>query len=211
MFAHLNLDERWSSLPERSWRRSFSRMARAWASSVSALFVRPLPQAWTGGCRAPVPPRSLGLFLNLGNLFKADHVDRDLHQVAHHRLDVSADIAHFGELGGFYLEEWRTGKAGQAAGNFSFAHSGGPDHDDVLGSDLFRHLLDQLLPADAVAESDGNGPLGSGWPTTYLSSSSTICRGVISSRPRRRAACLLVFWGISSRFSGWRPGSGRCG
>ena len=36
----------------------------------------------------------------------------------------------------------------------------GPDHDDVLGSDFFGHLLVDFLPADAVAQGDSHGPLG---------------------------------------------------
>ena len=90
----------------------------------------------------------------------ADHFDGDLNQVANHGFDIAADVADFGELGGFDLEEGRVGELGEAAGDFGFADAGGADHNDVLGDDLFGHFGRELLPAHAVAQCDGDGALG---------------------------------------------------
>jgi hypothetical protein len=43
--------------------------------------------------------------------------DRHFDQIAHDLLDVAADIADLGELGGLDLDEGRAGKLGQPAGN----------------------------------------------------------------------------------------------
>ncbi len=54
--------------------------------------------------------------------------DGNLDQVAHDLLDVAADIADLGELGGLDLEERRAGKPCQAARNLGLADAGRPDH-----------------------------------------------------------------------------------
>ncbi len=89
----------------------------------------------------------------------ADHFDGDLNQVADHGFDIAADVADFGELGSFDLEEGRVGEFREAAGDFGFADARGTDHDDVLGDDLFGHFGPELLPAHAVAQRDGDGAL----------------------------------------------------
>ena len=89
----------------------------------------------------------------------ADHFDGDLNQVANHGFDIAADVADFGELGSFDLQEGRVGQLGEAAGDFGFADARGTDHDDVLGDDLFGHFGPELLPAHAVAQGDGDGAL----------------------------------------------------
>jgi len=47
----------------------------------------------------------LGLLSDLGHLFRPDKVDRDLDQIADHRFDIAADIAHLGELRGLDLQK----------------------------------------------------------------------------------------------------------
>ena len=81
-------------------------------------------------------------------------------RVANHGLDVAAHVADFGELRSLDFQERRVGKLRQTAGNFSFAHAGGPDHDDVLGDDFFGELRRQLLAAHAIAQGNGHGALG---------------------------------------------------
>ena len=51
---------------------------------------------------------------------------------------------------------------------FSFAYARGPDHDDVLGHDLFRNVGWQLLPAHTVPQSDRHRPFGSPLPDDVL-------------------------------------------
>ncbi len=102
----------------------------------------------------------LGLVGNILELLFAHHFDGDLHQVADHGLDIAPHIADFGELRSFHFEEGRVGELGQAAGNFSFAHAGGPDHDDVFGDYFFGQVGGKLLPAHAIAQGNGDGALG---------------------------------------------------
>ena len=92
----------------------------------------------------------------------ANHVDRDIHQVANDGFHVAADIAHFGELAGFHFQERRIGELGQPPGDFRFADAGGADHEDVLRHHLFGHFGIQLLTANTVAQRDCNGAFGVG-------------------------------------------------
>ncbi len=102
----------------------------------------------------------LGLVFDLLELFFAHHVDGDLDQVADDGFDVAAHVADLGELRGFDLEEGRVGELGEAAGDLGFSDAGGPDHDDVLGHDLFGEVGGEFLAAHAVAQSDGDGAFG---------------------------------------------------
>ena len=70
------------------------------------------------------------------------------------------DVADFGELRRFHLQERRVGELGQAAGDLGLADAGGADHDDVLGHDFFGHFGRELLAAHAIAQRDGDGALG---------------------------------------------------
>ncbi len=114
-------------------------------------------------CRKPTPLRQqqveqtlfriqFGLVGDVFELLFAHHVDRDLDQIADHRLHIAAHVADFGELRGFDLQERRVRQLGQPARNLGLSHAGGPDHDDVLGDDLFRQLRRQLLPPHAIAQ-----------------------------------------------------------
>jgi hypothetical protein len=116
-----------------------------------------------GGGSSTSSSRSSAFISAVFNLFKAlfaHHVDGDFDQVADHRLDIAAHVAHLGKLRGLNLEERRTGQLGQAARNLSFAHARGADHDDVLGHDVVGQVRRQLLPALAVAQRNGHGALG---------------------------------------------------
>ena len=87
-------------------------------------------------------------------------LDRDLDEIAHHRLDVAADVADLGELRRFHLQERRLREPRQAAGDLGLADAGRPDHQDVLRRDLFGHVGRELLAAHAVAQRDGDRALG---------------------------------------------------
>ena len=86
--------------------------------------------------------------------------DADFEKIAHDLLDVAADIADFGELGRFDLQERRLRQLGEAARDLGLADAGRADHQDVLGQHLFAQLGRQLLAAPAVAQRDGDGALG---------------------------------------------------
>jgi hypothetical protein len=92
----------------------------------------------------------------------ADHVDRALHQVAHHRLHVATDVPDLGELGGLDLDEWCAGEASEATRDLGLTNARGADEDDVVGRDLLAHLLARLLAAPAIAERYGHGLLSVG-------------------------------------------------
>ena len=106
----------------------------------------------------------LGVELGLGRDLLAQalagELERDLDQVADDALDVAADIADLGELGGLDLEERRLGEPGEPAGDLGLAAAGGADHQDVLGQHLVAQRVVELLAAPAVAQGDGDGALG---------------------------------------------------
>jgi len=83
-----------------------------------------------------------------------------LGQVAHHAFHVAAHVAHFGELAGLYFHEGRVGEVGQTAGNFSFAHAGSPNHENVVGHYFGLHVGWGVQAAPAVAQGNGHVALG---------------------------------------------------
>ena len=100
------------------------------------------------------------LLAHFGDALFADHVDGELGQVAHHRLDVAADVADLGELRRLDLDERRLREPRQPARDLGLADAGRADHQDVLRRDLLGQLRRQLLPARAVAQRDRDGALG---------------------------------------------------
>ena len=102
----------------------------------------------------------LGLCLDLLAPRLARQGDADLDQVAHDGIDVAADVADLGELGGLHLEEGRAGELGQPARDLGLAAAGRADHQDVLRQHLFLEVAGELLAPPAVPERDGDGALG---------------------------------------------------
>ena len=98
----------------------------------------------------------------------ADHVHGQLHEIAHHRLDVAADVADLGELRGFHLDERRLREPREPARDLGLADAGRPDHQDVLRRDLLGQLGRQLLAPHPVAQRDGHGALGGRLPDDVL-------------------------------------------
>ena len=93
-------------------------------------------------------------------LLLADHVHGELDEVAHHRLDVAADVADLGELRRFDLDERRLRELGQAPRDLGLADAGRADHQDVLRRHILGQLGRQLLAPHAVAQRDGDRALG---------------------------------------------------
>ena len=90
----------------------------------------------------------------------AHHVDGQLDEIAHHRLDVAADVAHFGELRRLHLDERRLREPREAPRDLGLADAGRADHQNVLRNDVFGHLRRELLAPHAVAQGDRDRALG---------------------------------------------------
>ena len=75
-------------------------------------------------------------------------------------FDIAADIADFGKFRGFDLEKRRSGQFGEPSGDFGFAATGGPDHQDVFRQDLFAHCAFEFQPAPTVAQRNRHGAFG---------------------------------------------------
>ncbi len=101
-----------------------------------------------------------GLGLHVLALLLAGERDGDLDQVAHDLLDVAADIADFGELGGLHLQERRAGEPRQPARNLGLADAGRADHQNVLRQHFLAQLVVELQTPPAVAQRDGDRALG---------------------------------------------------
>ena len=61
-------------------------------------------------------------------------------QIADNLFDIAADIADFGKLRRFDLEEGRAGEGGEAAADLGFADTRRADHQDVFR----RHFPAQI-------------------------------------------------------------------
>ena len=90
----------------------------------------------------------------------ADHVDRDIDQIADHRFDIAPHITHFREFARLDLHEGRVRELGEAARQFRFADAGGADHQDILRHHVIRHFGRKLLTAQTISQSDGDSALG---------------------------------------------------
>ena len=128
------------------------------SSSPERKRLRKASRVDSGGARADqrVDHALLGVELRLGGDFLALHVahqaDAGLEQVADDLIDVAADIADLGELGGLDLDEGRARELGEAARDLRLADAGRADHQNVLGQHLLAHLVIELLAAPAIAQ-----------------------------------------------------------
>jgi len=104
----------------------------------------------------------LGAGLHVLALALADLRDRDFDEVADDLLDVAADIADFGEFGGFDLDERRAGKFCQPPRDLGLADAGRPDHQDIFRQHFLAQAAGKLQAAPAVAQRDRDRALGVG-------------------------------------------------
>jgi hypothetical protein len=147
-------------------------------------------------------PLSHALFrfgFDLLTLLLLDESDRGFSQVANHALDIAANVADLGVLGGFDLDERRADKRRKLPCNLGFAHAGRPDHDDVLWRDGLAQFGRKLLPAPAIAYRDGNGFL-----RCVLANDIAIQLG--NDLPRRKVHSVSPV-GLHSRYSYWTRAS----
>jgi len=101
-----------------------------------------------------------GFRLHVLALALAGERDGNLHQVADDLLDVAADIADLGELGGFHFKKRRAGQPRQPAADLRLADAGRPDHQDIFRQHFLAQLVVELQAAPAVAQRDGDRALG---------------------------------------------------
>jgi hypothetical protein len=87
---------------------------------------------------------------------------RDVGQLLDDRIDLAADVAYLGELGGLDLHERRLRQPCQPPRNFGLADAGGTDHQNVLRRDLLTHRLVDLHAPPAVAQRDRHRTFGGG-------------------------------------------------
>jgi hypothetical protein len=157
-----------SSSPSRSILRNFcgSRQSRGVCRLVGGeahharLRQQRIEHALLGGIQ-----RALA---HLGHFLLAGHLHGDVRQLLDDRVDVAADIADLGELGGLHLHERRVRQLRQAPRDLGLADPGRSDHQDVLRRDLLAQRLLHLHAAPAVAQRDGHGALGRGLPDDVL-------------------------------------------
>ena len=170
---------RWSSLPSRSCARSFSRVrslwSRRWRFDLRGGRTGELSDSGGGGGEAGSSRSSTrssaacSARSATSSSFSSRTMSMDgLDQIAHHGFDVAADVAHFGVLRGFHLDERAPGQPREPPRNFRFSHSGRPDHQNIFRQDVLGHLGRELLPAHAVAQRDGDRALRRGLPDDVL-------------------------------------------
>jgi len=102
------------------------------------------------------------------HLALARHFHGDVRQLLDDRVDVTADVADLGELGGLDLDERRVGELRQAARDLGLADPGRADHEDVLRGDLLAQRLAHLHAPPAVAQRNRHGALGCLLPDDVL-------------------------------------------
>ena len=77
-----------------------------------------------------------GAMLNLFHRLLSGHFYRNIQEIAYDRLNITANITHFGKLGRFNFDKWRFRQACQTPGNFSLTHPGRTNHKYVFRGNL---------------------------------------------------------------------------
>jgi hypothetical protein len=101
-----------------------------------------------------------GALTDLLHFLLARDLHGDVRQLLHDGVDVTADVADLGELGGLDFDERSVGEAREPARDLGLADAGGPDHQDVLRRDLLAQGLGHLHAPPAVAQRNGHRALG---------------------------------------------------
>ena len=102
----------------------------------------------------------LGLIADSRHFLLTHHLDRDIGQFLDDGIHLAPDIADLGELRGFNLYKGSVGQPCQTARDLGLATTRGPNHQNVLWSDLVTKRFIHLSAAPAIAQRDGNGALG---------------------------------------------------
>ena len=106
----------------------------------------------------------LGALGDLIQFFLAHHLDGGFHQIAHHGLDIAADVADLGVAGSpprAQKGSKRQGVPRRRAISVLPTRPVEPDHRrNIFRHHLFSHFGRELLTAHAIAQGDGYGTLG---------------------------------------------------
>ena len=108
----------------------------------------------------PLFCKILGPVSDLERFLFAHLLDRHLDKVANDRINILTNVADFGELGRFNLDERRISEAGEAPRDFGLADAGRAYHEDVLRRDLVAQGLGDFAAAPAIAKGDCDSALG---------------------------------------------------
>jgi hypothetical protein len=125
--------------------------------------------------------------LHLLLALRPHHVDRALHEVSHHALDVAPHVAHLGELRRLHLDERGPGELREPPRDLRLPHARRADEDDVVRRDLVADPLGARWRRHRFRSAIATAFFASACPTMYRSSSATILRGDRSAR--RASAC----------------------
>ena len=94
--------------------------------------------------------------LNFLEFFFADEPYRRLDKVAHDAFDVASDVADFGKLSGFHLDERRLYEPCEPSCDFGFTYSRRAFHYNVFGRYFFAKFFGQSAASVSVAQRDCN-------------------------------------------------------
>ena len=138
---------------------------------------------------------ALGLGLDLPAQPLARHLHRDLDEVAHDALDVAADIADLGELGGLDLDERGLGQAWRGASRSRSCRSRWARSSRCSWAAPPRGAARPAAGgASGSCSAIATARLAAPWPTMKRSSSETISRGVRAVMMPRSSRALSRCW-----------------
>ena len=110
----------------------------------------------------------VGILAMAGALFFLHKADSFFGKVTDHGLDVAADVADFGVLGRFDLDEGGAGEGRDASSDLGLADAGRPDEENILRAHFFRHFRREAAGTPAVSEGDGYRSLRIALPDDVL-------------------------------------------
>ena len=102
----------------------------------------------------------VNLVLDFLRFFRLDQANRTVGEIAHHALDIAADIADLGVFGRLDFYERRLRERGKPSGDFRLADTGRADHEDIFRHDLLALGGGKERATVAVSEGNRNGALG---------------------------------------------------
>ncbi len=110
-------------------------------SSRCSTFRRPRRRRWRQqNIQQPLLRVQLGLVGNVLQLFLAHIIDRNLHQIPHHRLHIPPHIPHLRKLRSLHFQKRRIRQLRQSSRNLRLPHPRRPNHDYVFGNDFFGQV-----------------------------------------------------------------------
>src|SRR5450830_150077 len=108
----------------------------------------------------PIFGRVFGACAHFFHLSDASLLDGNIGQIADDGVNILANVADLGELGGLDLDERRIGEPRQTPRDFGFTHTSRANHQSVLGSNFCTQAGLDLLAPPAIAQCNGHRPLG---------------------------------------------------